>query len=172
MDEDGRLTKALASLAAWQPGSLAAWVQAHGGGQRQRAAHSPTLPRLPPAPARTPGSRKPPCLQHPLDRSGPSTSVGSALSAAKARHKNLEHFSNIHPFSNCILLSPPPRSLTVFRHSVPSPRDLQHSAHTQQVPIMASKDAIVAGSAKFPKPADRVFQYGTAGVSIFSVNPS
>ena len=30
---------------------------------------------------------------------------------------------------------------------------------------MASADAIAAGSAKFPKPADRDFQYGTAGVS-------
>jgi hypothetical protein len=30
---------------------------------------------------------------------------------------------------------------------------------------MASKDAMIAASAKFPKPADRIFQYGTAGVS-------
>ncbi len=34
---------------------------------------------------------------------------------------------------------------------------------------MASTDAILAASARFPKPADRTFQYGTAGVS---ANPS
>ena len=31
---------------------------------------------------------------------------------------------------------------------------------------MSTKDAIIAASAKFPKPADRTFQYGTAGVSL------
>jgi len=30
---------------------------------------------------------------------------------------------------------------------------------------MASQHPIVAGSAKFPKPTDQAFQYGTAGVS-------
>lgn len=30
---------------------------------------------------------------------------------------------------------------------------------------MVSSDAIISASAKFPKPAERTFQYGTAGVS-------
>ena len=65
--------------------SLPVWVQAHGVRKsghmiRRRAA------------ARTPGTPMPP---YELDWSGISTSVGSALSAAEARHKNVEHSSII-----------------------------------------------------------------------------
>lgn len=81
----------------------------------------------------------------------------------------LDHLDHLHysPFIQ-ISSSPSPRN----RHTT-APLEtrwfklrasLLYDCKIRSSSSMADKETIIAASAKFPKPADRTFQYGTAGV--------